>query len=232
MKTIALAALLALAPTATLAQAAEPPPAPASAPAAEPPGPWSLGAGVGFTLLGSSFGGVASLGGLGVSPPTAPTVVASLERAVAPGWWLVLGAAISANRERGDAPPASFVSTRSDYTLGSASIGLRRALTRAGAPVTVSMHALADVGYSWSRQDLELTTPETRRSESFGFGLTVGLAVERELTSGLSLRVATPLLAGGWNSATLDGTVTGHTSREGGGVSLVLAPSLELRLAF
>lgn len=233
MKTIALAALLALAPAATLAQAAEPPPAPAPAPvAAEPPGPWSLGAGVGFTLLGSSFGGVPSFGGLGVSPPSAPAVVASLERAVAPGWWLVLGAAVSANRERGDAPPASYTSTRADSTQGTASVGVRRALTRPGAPVTVSMHALANVGYSWSREDLELATPETRRSEAIGVGLTVGLAVERELSSGLSLRVATPLLSGGWNRATLDGTVIGHTSREGGGVSLVLAPSLELRLAF
>jgi hypothetical protein len=122
--------------------------------------------------------------------------------------------------------------TRSDQSSAAVSAGVRRAVTRAGAPVTVSVHALADVGYAWSRDDLTSTTPEIRRGEALGPGVSFGLAVERELTSGLSLRVATPLFAARWNRWSSDGSVNGKVTGDSGGVGLVLAPSLELRLAF
>jgi hypothetical protein len=75
-------------------------------------------------------------------------------------------------------------------------------------------------------------TPVTLHGEAWGVGLTLGLAVERELTSGLSLRVATPLVGASWSRSTLDSSADGLTTSEGGGASLILAPSLELRLAF
>jgi hypothetical protein len=82
------------------------------------------------------------------------------------------------------------------------------------------------------REDVATSTPESRRGESYGVGLTLGLAVERELTSGLSLRVATPLVGASWSTGTFESSTSGRSTRDGGGATLLLAPSLELRLAF
>jgi hypothetical protein len=235
---------LSLAPLAAHAQTSEAPPAvaapatalaaaPPAAPAAEPVGPWSLGAGIGYVAYGPGFvAGFAARPFGGSQLPSVATVQASLERAVAPAWWLVLGAAGSIYQFSGEAPAGSYQSTRDDSSSASLSIGARRALTRPGAPVTVSTSLLLSAGYGRYSEDLAYPTPETRRGEAWGVGLTLGLAVERELTSGLSLRVATPLVGASWSRSTLDSSANGLSSSEGGGASLLLAPSLELRLAF
>lgn len=226
---------LVLAPHAARAQAAADgarPEATAQASAGQPGAttPWSLGAGAGYSLYGISMGFVGY--GINLTPLPAPSARASLERAVAPGWWLVFGAEGSANRARGDAPAGSSLSTRGDASWFGASVGVRRALTRPGAAVTVSTDLLARASYAWSRADVASSPPQTLRGEAWRTGLSAGLAVERELTSGISLRVATPLVAVEWGRATTDASVSGKATSEGGGVSLALAPSLELRLAF
>lgn len=245
MRTSIAAALLSLGlvPLTVHAQPAEAPPAaaapvaattaaPPAAPAAEPVGPWSLGAGFGYVVWGTGMmpGGLSR--SFGAARLFVPTVQASLERAVAPGWWLVLGAAGSIYQLSGEAPAGSYQPTRDDSSSASLSIGARRALTRPGAPVTVSTSLLLSAGYGRYSEDVAYATPETHRGEVWGVGLTLGLAVERELTSGLSLRVATPLVGANWSRSTSDNSTIGLATSEGGGASLVLAPTLELRLAF
>jgi len=225
---------LGLAPPAAHAQAAEAPPA-AAAPAADPTAPWSVGAGVGWgAVYGSSY---AYLGSLATSPPTAPTVRASLERAVAPGWWLELGFTGSASRLRGEKADASALIsagayTRDDQVLAAVNLGARHALTRPGAPVCVSMDLALVAGYYASHVDLTLVETVTSRSEAFTFGLTAGLAVERELISGLSLRVGTSLASASWSRGRTENTTTGEVTQDGASASLTLSPWLELRQAF
>jgi prepilin-type N-terminal cleavage/methylation domain-containing protein len=61
---------------------------------------------------------------------------------------------------------------------------------------------------------------------------TFGVAIDRELTGALSLRVATPIV-GAWYART-ETKLTGQPTQDGEelGAGLMLAPSLELRLAF
>jgi hypothetical protein len=229
---------LCLVPSVALAEVAEgpsaAPPSVAAAPApaaAEPTGPWSLGAGLGYVVYGSpvfaaSYPGYTNL-------PYAPTVRASLERAVAPRWWLVAGASGFASRTRSDVQAGyTYPPTRSDATSLSISGGVRRALHAPGAPVTVSGLLLAQVGWTTARSDRAGAVPEVQRGEALGVGLSAGLAVDRELLTGLSLRVATPVLAAMWTSQRLSSDVSGVARTKGGEVSLTLAPSLELRLDF
>jgi hypothetical protein len=60
----------------------------------------------------------------------------------------------------------------------------------------------------------------------------VGLAVERKLRDGLSLRVATPLFGVSWDRSRDE--VPGAAPLRGSSVfaSVLLAPRLELRMAF
>ncbi|MCM2333736.1 MAG: hypothetical protein NDI82_07295 [Anaeromyxobacteraceae bacterium] len=211
--------------------AASPARAEAAAPAAVTSGAWSLGAGVGYTVFGptaflASYPGYTSL-------PYAPTARASIERTLAPRWWLVTGVSGASSRNRADAPAgATYPSARSDASWASIAIGVRRALTATGSPVTVSGLLLAQAGWTATRVDRAGTTPEVQRGEAIGAGLSSGLAVDRELMSGLSLRVSTPLLSVLWSSQRLSSDVSGVSRTKGGEASLSLAPSLELRLAF
>jgi hypothetical protein len=232
---IVAALLLGLAPLAAFAQASEAPPAvqpaapaPATAPAAEPVGPWSLGAGLGWNFISSRY---AYLGG-SLYPPTAPTVRASLERAVAPGWWLEVGFVGSADRLRGEGPSAGAAVTRDDQVSAAMNLGMRRALTRPGAPVCVSIDLALVAGYTATRVDRAISTPETVRGEAWQVGLAAGLAVERELTSGLSLRVGSTFLGASWTQSSAESSVNGKATQQGGGAYLALSPWLELRQAF
>lgn len=238
MKPSVLAAVLALglAPLAASAEgestpvAAAPtqPAAPAAA-SANPHGPWSLGAGVGWSFSGSQL---IVLGGPFFYPPAAPSVRASLERAVAPGLWLEMGVSAAADRLRGEAPAASGAVTRSDRTSAALDLGLRRALTRPGAPVCVSVDLALVAGYAATHLDWAAAIPQTERGEAWEVGLASGLAVERELTSGLSLRVGTPLFSVRFSRMSAEQAGLGKSTRRGVGASLALAPFLELRQAF
>jgi hypothetical protein len=229
-----LALFLGLAPLAALAQGTDAPQAqvaPAQAPVAATP--WSIGAGAGWSIYGSTYYLSSLSYGRTMSPPLVPTVHASLEREVGTGWWLELGFAGSAQRMRGEAPAASGQTTRDDSGTVALNFGVRRALTRPGAPVCISVDLALVAGYTATHVEWEsLPTSQTVRGEALSLGLAAGMAVERELTSGLSLRVGSSLLEAKWTTASADDSVNGETSRKGGGASLTLAPWLELRLAF
>ena len=229
MKPSVLAAVVALGltPLAALAEGADA--APAAAPAQT--APWSLGAGAGW---GPFYGlQTAYLGGPGAVPPAAPTVRASLERAVRTGWWLELGFGGDVQRLRGDAPDGIGRTTRNDAGTAALNLGLRRALTAPGAPVCVSVDLALVAGYTaFHIESAALTTTQVVRGEAVSLGLATGLAVERELTSGLSLRVGTSLLEAWWTSASVKDSVYGEVTRKGGNASLALSPWLELRQAF
>lgn len=209
------------------------PPSPgAPAPAAEP-GPWSLGAGVGFYGW-SSLAGVGAYPGARM-PFVAPQAAASasLERRVGDRSWLVVGASGGVGSSREDVPAGSYGYPRADYRQLAIDGGLRRALTPRGAPVEVSLLALAQLGYHW-QDATRAESPAPRKSvtDAWSAGANLGLSVDRELSPGLSLRVATPLAVLSWDQwrETTAGTaaLTGHQLSLG----VTLAPRLELRLAF
>ncbi len=243
MRPIALVVLL---PLAAFAQSSTPEPsaAPAVAPPAATARPdWSLGAGVGFEtgLFASSPTYVlSSSSGLYLSSPSIPSAIASLERRLSARDWLVLGASGSYMHDRQDLRPQTTGVTKSDRSGLAVSVGVRHVVTPAGAPVAVSFDALANLGATRWEGDVsyyDYAAGGAIAAASFDqsgwrAGATFGLAVERELTGAVSLRVATPLVgASYWKTRT---KVSGQPTQDGEelGAGLVLSPSLELRLAF
>ena len=243
MRPIAIVALL---PFAAFAQTSTPEPAASPAPpaasASATPARWSLGAGVGFQTFNvgpSPYYVSSTLGGLYVSQPTIPTATASLERRLAPRTWLVLGVNGSYDRERQDLGPQSTGISKSDLYALALSAGIRQVLTRAGAPVDVSVDVLANAGATRWKGDGAFYSSVGPSPAPVGFedsawraGATFGVAIDRELTGALSLRVATPIV-GAWYART-ETKLTGQPTQDGEelGAGLMLAPSLELRLAF
>ncbi len=83
--------------------------------------------------------------------------------------------------------------TRDDALSFYLTAGMRRILTRAGAPVDVSVLVLAEAGVVDADQRFVYLGSETRQDvTSWLAGAGAGVAVDRELTGGLSLRVASP----------------------------------------
>jgi hypothetical protein len=225
----ALAALV-LAP---LVAAAEPPtpPAPDAGPhAAE----WSFGAGLSFGLLFSSTppSFISSSSPIS-SNAGVPTVNASLERRLSPRNWLVFGAAGAAERRRSDVPADAIGFTRDDWRSLYLTAGLRRVLTRASAPVDVSLLVLAGAGVAEADQHFLFTGAETRADvSSWLAGADAGIAVDRELTGGLSLRVASPLLGVTYARDRIEEAGQPRRTATAFSARAILAPRLELRLAF
>jgi hypothetical protein len=205
------ALLLVLSPVAGLAEDEAAPPR------------WSLGAGISTTyirLTGSS-GGI-----LGLSE--SPSGVASLERRLSDSNWLVLGVDGTVGDEEQELS-GGVGTARSEYRRVALDLGLRHVLTRRGAVVDVSVLALAVGGYQ-AQHRTGWSVPDQDNS-SWLLGGNVGLAVDRELTEGLSLRVATPIAGVAWERtlAEISGeSLRGHRLTAG----VFLAPRLELRLAF
>lgn len=241
MRPIALVVLL---PLAAVAQTSSPEPA---APPATPvvssatAGAWSLGAGVGFQTfaLGSSPYFVSStLSGLYLPRPTAPTATASLERRLSARTWLVLGVNGSYDRDRQDLAPQSTGLSKLDISELALAAGVRHVVTRAGAPVDVSIDARANAGGTrWKGEGAFYSSgvgpvEATFEQSAWRAGATFGVAVDRALTGALSLRVATPIV-GAWYART-ETKVSGQPTEKGDELfaGLALAPSLELRLAF
>jgi len=240
MRPIALFALLPLAAFAqTSAQGPATPPAPAAPDAAPtaagspPPASWSIGAGVfGSSTFATSLSFL-RVGGVFVSAPQMPSVSASLERRLSERRWAVFGVSGGFARSRQDVPPASTGVTRYDATSLALSAGVRWVLTPAGAPVDVSALALADAGaLRWELDTLASSTPATSEVTGWLLGASAGLAVDRELGHGLSLRVATPLV--GVTYASTRTRSSGEATLDGSDFTagLQIAPRLELRLAF
>jgi hypothetical protein len=206
------------------------PPAPAVAPV--PPGDWSIGAGVtyGNTYLSSVYVGSSFLPTLDISPGA----TASLERRLSRFTWLVLGVNGYYVRERGDEPPAGYSAyTTTDLAWAGASVGLRHQVTGAGAPVAVSFLALAEG--SWTDQDVRATfagDSQHQTATGWAAGASLGLAVERELTSRLALRASTPLVYASYSETRTELDGAGEVNATGVRAGVTVAPRLELRLSF
>ncbi len=234
-------ALCVLFPIAALAQTSVPAP-PASEPAAAGPtaerdARWSIGAGVAFTT--TTILGTSPVGVLGVQP-SVPGVAASLERRLSERTWLVLGVSGTIDRQKQELPSGTTGTSRNDVNQLALGAGARYVVTPAGAPVDVSAVALAEGGVVSGRTDssaLEFTgggfttTSTTYDTSGWSLGANLGIAVDRVLTGALSLRVATPLVGATYTSTRTK--VSGQTlDGSDFSASVIIAPRLELRLAF
>ncbi len=208
----ALATLLLVCPIAVLAEDASP--------AAR----WSLGAGISTTVIYvSNPGGEVAWG---ISQPSAG---ASLERRLTESNWLILAVDGSLGEVEQDLVGAPGTMKWESRRL-TVNFGLRHVLTGPEAPVDVSVYALASGG--WSK--LNRTSDDAMADQELSgwlAGGNVGLAIDRRLTEGLSLRVATPL-AGVWWQRSREESSGGHTHGRSFDVNVYLQPRLELRLAF
>ena len=225
VRAIVVAALAALVPAAASAQAGESP-------------SWSIGAGVGFLgervflMPSGSVAGLFLSGGSFV-----PVATFFVERRVGEQTWLVFGAEGSVTRNSIDPLPDTAVGmttqTKDDSEQASVSIGLRRVVTRPGAPVDVSLQATVEGGYFHELQEFTPIGAATSDISNTGryAAVTGGIAVERELTGGLALRISTPLVGASWSKVDRRddlGTRAASTTS----AFVTLAPRLELRLAF
>jgi hypothetical protein len=243
-------ALLVLLPLAASAQPSDPapaasPPAPAAASASPGGGRWSIGFGIFSGTETLALSGYAYLGGYsyargipGVTPGI-PGVTASLERRLSDPTWLVFGVNGAIGRYDQDLPQGDTGLSRHDVNQLTVGGGLRHLLTRAGGVVDVSALALAEAGivdaevermeYAGSITALDEVTYD---STGWLVGASLGVAVDRVLTGGLSVRIATPLLGATYLSTRT--RITGSAALDGEDFSIraQIAPRLELRLAF
>jgi hypothetical protein len=222
MRIAALAAVALLAPLEVPAAEVEPQTGPPH---------WSIGAGVVTFVFGD---GLLFSSGNGF-----PGVQASLERRIGRATWLVVGMAGSFQTEDADPTPSGTALLLSGADAegwrGSGAAGLRRELTGATAPFVVSGLLLANVGgMSLERAFVTGSPAEEVREETEGVtaGLTAGVAVDRELTHGLSVRVSSSLLAASWSWTEIRYPGAPVRDARTFRVGLAIAPTLELRLAF
>ncbi len=205
------ALLLVLAPVAVLAEDDSSPPR------------WSVGAGVSTTyiyLLGSGSPGLVGVG-------SSPSGYASLERRLTDASWLVLGLDGTISDREQDAPGGGEKS-RQELRQLALDLGVRRVVTRPGAVVDFSLLAMVMGGYY---EQLRTSTLADQEDSAWYLGANVGFAVDRELTEGLSVRIATPVAGVTWQrirTKTSGETLNGRELTAG----VFLAPRLELRLAF
>jgi hypothetical protein len=225
-------------PAAPPAPAAPPPaaapavPAEMGAPPATPPR-WSVGAGV------SLYNGVQFITAASTGPtPPGLGVAASIERRLSRETWLTFGLDGAGQREWQEFDPTGAGVRSSGGARLSLGAGLRRLLTAVGAPVEVSAVADAQLGYG--REDQTATPSGGGRAtdasaRSLIAGGEVGIAVERELSPGLSLRLATPVAGVWWTWSRVEtegdtGAPPWDVARLS--VTAALHPRLELRMAF
>ncbi len=226
MRRFAALAVLAFTPIAAVAQPA-PPPA-AAAPASD--ARWSLGAGIQLFTFMTTAPISAS-----IFSPSAdiPVVNASLERRLSERTWLAIGVAGAFERRRADVPDGTAGISRVDGRQVFLTTGIRHVVTAPGAPVDVSVVVAAEGGYATvDERFVSFLTPTKEELMAWQVGTNVGIAVDRELTGGLSLRVATPLVGATYQRSRT--RLNGEPSRTGNDLSarVLLAPRLELRLAF
>jgi hypothetical protein len=223
-------ALTLLLPTLALAQ-----PAPEAPPVATPgEATWSLGAGGGLSTV--YLGYPAFYGLSGGSVPSARVFVpsASVEWRLASRTWLVFGLTGLVSSQSNDPPPTGMYGVLDGDTKWlAASVGVRQVVWGRSL-FEVSVLGLGELGVSsaHSRYQQGSGAIVAWDSDAWLVGVSLGLAVDRELTPGLSIRLATPLLGARWQEVTTtqagSQAVNGHDLQ----VSAELAPRLELRLAF
>jgi hypothetical protein len=192
---------------------------------------WSIGAGVGWS---SSISYSASWQtGVIVVDPSVPKATVSLERTIGPRTRLVLGASGSIGRYRSDVPEGNTALEKNDYRQLSLGAGVRQIVTSAGAPVDVSLVFLAEGGILDSK--LHWVAPYSvapTQQTAWRLGASGGIAVDRELTRGLSVRVGTSVLGVTWTRRHTKLADENDLWSSEFSAGLDLEPYLELRLAF
>ncbi|WP_242346467.1 hypothetical protein [Anaeromyxobacter terrae] len=203
------------------------------------PAEWSLGGGLSWTLVGDPISAILLPSGAYVTSIDAsiPSVNASIERRAGERTWVVFGLAGGADRREMDPAPSGAINyspTEQTVTGAFASVGVRRVLTPRDAPVDFSIVGALEGGFVRASE----TTPAQVGGEidatyrSRLVGVSGGIALDRTLTGSLSLRIATPLVTASY--ASVSSTATGQADRDGSALRahVVLAPRLELRIAF
>jgi hypothetical protein len=219
--------------------AAAPATASAAAPAAAPPSPtgeatWSFGAGVGLSTLYLAYStGLYQIGG---SVPSATVYVPSafVERRLTAKSWLVVGLSGGANSQAGDPPPTgTYGLLNGDSQWLSVSAGVRQVVWSRSL-FDVSLLGLGELGVSSGHSRYQQYSGEVAAWDTSGWlaGASLGFAVDRELTPGLSVRLATPLLDASWRQGKSTQAGAAAIKTHALQVSAVLEPRLELRLAF
>jgi hypothetical protein len=183
---------------------------------------WSIGVGVAFfdvlTMYKEAFLSDWSLFGKVASP----TVATSLERALSDRTWLAVDLSAAFERVNSDSSSSAGHQPQNRHRRLSMEFGVRHILNRPGAPVDVSVMALAG---GWVEDFLrDSSTSLTQWSA----GVSGGIAIDRQLVPGLTVRVASPVIAASYLS--IKGTYA--TRGKGFSTALQLAPRLELRLSF
>lgn len=257
MRLVSSFAAIALGSTAIAApqEASEPPPPPlepAKGPVSSPPD-WNVGAGLGLFvptfetrlvqgILGGG-GGLLALGGLAASVPSLPSprprLTTFVERRLSPQLFLTFQAAASYSLRQSELDAA--ISASEARVEGG--VGVRRVFNPGGV-IEVSWFAAAEVGFVSTSSGLPVSriSPsgglvqalQRTRGQGLSVGAFSGLTLERELVSGLALRLSSSLV--GVEYATLSATSTveeqSTPSREHSvDVGLRLSPALELRYA-
>ncbi len=230
-------ALVVLVPFVAFAQTSTPEPA---APAAAAPAPaepaardranWSIGAGIAGTNVYLYSVGSSML----VIEQRAPVGAASLERRISGGTWLVLGLEATYDRRKSENAVSMSTTATDEYLYGRLSLGIRHVVSPARAPVDVSVVALAMGGTSRLKSTTEDAGIEsTNESTGWSLGAEAGIAIDRVLTGGLSVRLATPLLSAGLGRAKMTPAGGGpEVKYDAVTFAAVIAPRIELRLEF
>lgn len=237
-----------------------PPPAPTVAPVVEIVHPavpilpdWSIGAGIGLTIGGIGYssllgsvsglagsGGLQSLVGLGVG--TQPRLTILIERRLNEKLFITFLGAASYSASQND----TNSDLKSHLLTLEATLGMRRVFNPRGL-IEVSLFANGGVGYSNSEYrslgsvydpntgTFSQTTLMISRGHSFSVGAVSGLALERELVSGLALRLSSSIIGLSYGlSSNTTTTPDAKTESKGHGVDVGLrfSPTIELRYAF
>jgi hypothetical protein len=235
-----LLALTLLLPSLALAQSAPAVPGPApAAPAAASAAPldeatWSFGAGLSYGSVGMVSLPMVRSYYYGAWSPSVFAPTASIEWRLAPRTWLAFGLTGGVSSQSYDPlPPGSYGPIDGDAKALAVSVGVRQ-VAWSRPLFEVSVLGLAELGATSSRSKLQQPTGAVTELNGSAWlvGASAGLAVDRELTPGLSLRLATELLRAAWQSGKMTevgvATSSGHDLQ----VSAVLVPRIELRLAF
>lgn len=237
-----------------------PPPAPVVVPAviANPvmhaavpvPNDWNVGAGIGFGVSFASLDatpGLAGLGGLAGSSLSSslglssqPRMTVLIERRL--GERLFLGFQLAAGFRGSQSDTFSAVSYRSINVDGT--IGLRSLFNPRGV-VEVSWFVNLGAGYGNVESNALISTldasgavtqtPQTWRSNAFAVGAVAGLALERELVSGLALRLSSSIVGVSYSvsgNTSIVREVSTDSANHGFDGGLRFSPTLELRYAF
>lgn len=224
-----IAALIAATLLPSTVRAGDAPAAPPAAAAAAPS--WSLSGGITFgwfvaTGTGSSVLLRPLLGAI-------PGATGTLERRLSDRSWVYLNVAASLQRHRADVADGDYGATKDDARLLFATVGFRRALTGPGAPVEVS--ALAGIhGGASEGEQVEKLGPRTTDTDTtrWSAGANLGIAVQRELTDALALRLSTPVLYATYGEGRERSPGEPVRTSKDVSIGLQLAPQLELVVFF